>query len=1309
MYMGKSNKARRGSGMRVGGWLDRLEGRCLLSTVVFPAPDGTDQGGLLRQYIDTALRGAGDAVVQLQAGTYITNPSPRDWVFASQADFDGMWQVTGGTAVVDTVAKVLVLTPTAGGTSMTIQLKDSAALGIFANGIAPYLLTQFTAVTSSTTAQVFTRSQGVTAYVGRGSATAAVGLSQLSLAVTSGAPGVVNGLQLKLTKTSGTFATGNVFRVSSMKVRLDRTWAYAGLGINDLREQHVLPLDMSYIGNKSVTLVGPSPSTRALLMTQLPMSDFLNVGDLNNLTIQNVDFDYENRPWVQANITAVNAATSRVTVTLDSPLDLTRMRDPNFMSLIADGANPSGSSLWATARVLDADHPGRMALGVAQNVKVYFNQSDSFDGTEAYSPTRTYSVLMDTVAGVTPGMHMTWTSRNGAYSTVRFSGNNLTMRDVNVYKSGGTMVSSFGAGATGITTNGTTVHGGKFVFENVSLAPRESERDVQWLTQPADGIHINSPYYVSTGPNDPSIFINNLRIESNNDDSIAIYQSGGDVTAVSGNRLTVAMPFLPKVGDLVVVYGHPGVERGRSTVTAVSGSVITLATAIPAVVNADVNLTDHVFNLTRSAQNSYLGNSTFQDPRGNGLKTRMGSWVVENNTFVRLGWSAVSLGTEINGNNTSGPFPGGVVIRNNYIEDVNFSDSSNQLLNGAIEAGMMTASGAKPFQDRLIRDLTIVSNTFVGIARAAINITSTEGVRIEGNTITSRTTDPTPADHTGPVIFNNVRGSTVVNNTITETRSKADAAISVDALYALNWFTTKNFDGTPTMRPSTFPVVSGNVVSVAGSKPEVLVGRWEDSFTGTARSGYFGVTAAVPAAFSVPTSGTYANQLVFSGTTLEGIYRRYGVYGDLTLSAKVTVVQNYVSNGTGDGSGLIFRATNSGAHPNYKLTSFYWLAVDPTAGFLKLVRRDGSVNATGTLSYTESVLTQVAVPGGVPLGTTFSMRVEAIGNVIKGFATNLSTGEATSLAFTDGSPLAIGWGGVGVRTNGTLASVSGTKTVYDDLVAQANAVPTSTTTPAFVQGAGLTGVLSTVAVDDAPEPRLTYEWSQVSGPGTATFGPNGNNAAKTTSLTVSAAGTYVFSVRVTDETGESSATTVTAAVVAQAPTLTAFEVNDGSAQRSMVNSLTLRFNKPVSLSAGALTLTRRASTFGGPATAISFDLVPGYGVAGQAFTLSFAGRGLPGASLTDGAYDLALDASLVSGDGQVLVGGNRVFSFTRVFGDATGDGRVNATDLAVMKPSVWSTTGGARYVWYFDFNQDGAITDLDWQMARARNGNAYVI
>lgn len=80
--------------------------------------------------------------------------------------------------------------------------------------------------------------------------------------------------------------------------------------------------------------------------------------------------------------------------------------------------------------------------------------------------------------------------------------------------------------------------------------------------------------------------------------------------------------------------------------------------------------------------------------------------------------------------------------------------------------------------------------------------------------------------------------------------------------------------------------------------------------------------------------------------------------------------------------------------------------------------------------------------------------------------------------------------------------------------------------------------LSVAAVDDTGEGQLTYQWTQTAGPNGVTFSVNGTNAAKTTTATFPAPGTYSFQVTVTDPGSLSSQSSVTVDVLRTAVTVT---------------------------------------------------------------------------------------------------------------------------------------------------------------------------
>src|SRR5439155_14958340 len=147
-------------------------------------------------------------------------------------------------------------------------------------------------------------------------------------------------------------------------------------------------------------------------------------------------------------------------------------------------------------------------------------------------------------------------------------------------------------------------------------------------------------------------------------------------------------------------------------------------------------------------------------------------------------------------------------------------------------------------------------------------------------------------------------------------------------------------------------------------------------------------------------------------------------------------------------------------------------------------------------------------------------------------------------------------------------------------------------------------------------------------------------------------------------------------------------VNDGSAQRSMVNRISVTFDSVVTVDAGAFELRRQYGTLVGLNVATS--VVNGRTIA----VLTFTGSDIIGGSLADGSYSLTVRADRVhdgvgrelDGDGNGSAGGDRVDSFFRLFGDSDADGDVDQSDRDLFRSAFKTSAGDAGYLWYFDFD-----------------------
>jgi hypothetical protein len=162
-------------------------------------------------------------------------------------------------------------------------------------------------------------------------------------------------------------------------------------------------------------------------------------------------------------------------------------------------------------------------------------------------------------------------------------------------------------------------------------------------------------------------------------------------------------------------------------------------------------------------------------------------------------------------------------------------------------------------------------------------------------------------------------------------------------------------------------------------------------------------------------------------------------------------------------------------------------------------------------------------------------------------------------------------------------------------------------------------------------------------------------------------------------------------------TVTNVLINDGSAQRSMVNSITIDFSGQVTIDPGAFQLSKQG---GGPVNVlVTASLVNGKTVA----VLTFAGNDINAGSLSDGNYTLTIQADHIhdtagqalDGDSNGSPGGNKVVTFFRLFGDGNGDGIVDQKDLAIFQTTFKKKAGDPGFLWYFDFDGNGVVDSLD--------------
>jgi hypothetical protein len=382
---------------------------------------------------------------------------------------------------------------------------------------------------------------------------------------------------------------------------------------------------------------------------------------------------------------------------------------------------------------------------------------------------------------------------------------------------------------------------------------------------------------------------------------------------------------------------------------------------------------------------------------------------------------------------------------------------------------------------------------------------------------------------------------------------------------------------------------------------------------------------------------------------------------------------------TGTSVGLSFSATDDGGAANL---GFTWSMVGSVPAPVSFSPATGTVGTTSTTTATftapgaYTIRVQVRDAHDAIATAQTIVTVESTPTVITvapGIATVPVLGtQAFSAAGTDqfgtalAQPLPVVWsvtGGGSIATNGVFTagtSAGGPFTVRATLPpAQGSAAvtvidqaPTLVHGPTVTVDAAATGlVLTALAADDGGEAALTYRWSVESGaPGTVSFTANDSNAAKNTTATISAAGTYTLRLTVMDAAGQaiSATTPVTVAqrlsVLAIAPgavsLTTGAEFDATLTGRDQFDAVMATLPSPMWSITGGATITPTATgahlvagaEAGGPftLTAVSgtiqatatVTIVP---PTGQAQTITFAP--LPGKTYGDAAFSLAATAS----------------------------------------------------------------------------------
>jgi len=183
---------------------------------------------------------------------------------------------------------------------------------------------------------------------------------------------------------------------------------------------------------------------------------------------------------------------------------------------------------------------------------------------------------------------------------------------------------------------------------------------------------------------------------------------------------------------------------------------------------------------------------------------------------------------------------------------------------------------------------------------------------------------------------------------------------------------------------------------------------------------------------------------------------------------------------------------------------------------------------------------------------------------------------------------------------------------------------------------------------------------------------------------------------------------ISIALPASLPSVDAVAINDGSAQRSAVDSITLTFDGLVDIEPDAILVVQRGDidTATGTSVASSFTTSTSGGKTAVKVTFDSLTRNGAG-DLVDGNYQITVDHQKVLLDGLQMTedftfGDQESDGFYTFFGDSAGDRNVNVFDLLAFRQSYRAISSDSNYEPSMDFEANEVINVFDLLQFRIR-------
>jgi len=423
-----------------------------------------------------------------------------------------------------------------------------------------------------------------------------------------------------------------------------------------------------------------------------------------NVSLRNLSFDYDPVPFTQGEITMYSESNRTITVELDG----------GFPSL-NEGMFDRADEVYALTHAAD----GGFVEGVRDSGRAdkFFTEFES-RGNRVF---RLHVADRSTFAGIEEGRRLTVVARANGTTVNFYKASNPSLENVTVHTSSG---AAFAMEVCGNPT-----------FNDCAvIRPESSDRQ---LASVADGIRI-------TNCRNGAI-IENCRHDMLGDDGIAIDARMVRVQGFESDR-TISVnsvhPFVVKVGDILEAMSPSGVVRGelpeiesyeerspRTPENRTKPAKITFAEPVRETLAVD----DYVANSATASAGYVIRNNELRNHRANLIRANSKDGLIEENLLAGVNMNAIEIHSGTRGTWPPKRWVSNVTVRGNTMRDIGLryisvGNAAAVNIHHETEPGYVTR--ARPNQD-----VEVVNNVIENTVSAGIDAEATEGLRIEGNSM----------------------------------------------------------------------------------------------------------------------------------------------------------------------------------------------------------------------------------------------------------------------------------------------------------------------------------------------------------------------------------------------------------------------------------------------------------------------------------------------------------------------------------------------------------------------------------------------